>query len=37
MVKRISALLAIAVVVLLAIRIYDSQSGQPLEPWHKSA
>ena len=35
MLKRISALLAIAVVVLLAIRIYDSQRGQPLEPWHK--
>ena len=35
MLKRISALLAVAVVVLLAIRIYDSQRGQPLEPWHK--
>lgn len=35
MLKRISALLVVAVVVLLAIRIYDSQRGQPLEPWHK--
>lgn len=35
MLKRISALLVITVVVLLAVRIYDSQRGQPLEPWHK--
>lgn len=35
MLKRTSALLAVAVVALLAIRIYDSQRGQPLEPWHK--
>ena len=27
-------LLAISAITLLAIRAYDSQRGQPLEPWH---
>jgi alpha-beta hydrolase superfamily lysophospholipase len=32
--KRWAVLLAISAVTLLAIRAYDSQRGQPLEPWH---
>lgn len=35
MLKRAAASLAIVAVSLLAIRAYDSQRGQPLEPWHK--
>src|SRR4051794_17465108 len=34
MLKRIAGLLAIIAVVLLIVRAYDSQRGQPLEPWH---
>ena len=32
--KRVALVLAIALVTFLAIRIYDSQRGPPLEPWH---
>jgi alpha-beta hydrolase superfamily lysophospholipase len=32
--KRWAVLLAISAITLLAIRAYDSQRGQPLEPWH---
>ena len=32
--RRVVALLAIVLVTLLGIRIYDTQSGLPLEPWH---
>ena len=32
--KRLAVLLAISAITLLAIRAYDSQRGQPLEPWH---
>ncbi|WP_037459804.1 alpha/beta hydrolase [Skermanella stibiiresistens] len=35
MLKRTAALLAMVAVALLVVRIYDSQRGQPLEPWHK--
>lgn len=33
-VKVAAALLGVAVAVLLGIRIYDSQRGLPLQPWH---
>ena len=32
--KRTAAILAIVVVALLGLRIYDSERGAPLEPWH---
>src|SRR5688500_11059613 len=32
--KRVVGLLAIIAVVLLVVRAYDSQRGEPLEPWH---
>ena len=32
--KRLALLVGIALVVFLAIRIYDTQSGPPLELWH---
>ena len=32
--KRASILLAVATVTLLAVRVYDSQRGPPLEIWH---
>ncbi|SFK01472.1 alpha/beta hydrolase [Methylocapsa palsarum] len=32
--RRTAAVLAIAVLTLLAVRIYDTQRGAPLEPWH---
>ncbi len=32
--KIIVALAAVAMVTVLGVRIYDSQSGPPLEPWH---
>ena len=32
--KRAGAVLAIALVVFLGLRIWDSQRGLPLEPWH---
>lgn len=32
--KRTAAILAIVVVSLLALRVYDSERGAPLEPWH---
>jgi alpha-beta hydrolase superfamily lysophospholipase len=34
MLKRVAGLLAIIAVVLLGIRAYDSQRGEPLESWH---
>ncbi len=33
-IKRTALLLAMIAVTLLAVRIYDSQRGAPLEPWH---
>ena len=32
--KRTALLLAVVIVTLVAVRIYHSQSGAPLEPWH---
>ena len=32
--KRTALLLFVIVVGLLAVRIYDTQRGPPLEPWH---
>jgi alpha-beta hydrolase superfamily lysophospholipase len=32
--KRTALLLAVIVMTLLAVRIYDTQRGPPLEPWH---
>jgi alpha-beta hydrolase superfamily lysophospholipase len=32
--KRIVVLLAVVAVTLLGIRVYDTQRGLPLEPWH---
>lgn len=32
--KRTAVLVAVSAVILLALRIYDSQRGLPLEPWH---
>jgi alpha-beta hydrolase superfamily lysophospholipase len=32
--KRLAALLALCLVTFLAVRIWDSQRGLPLEPWH---
>ncbi|MFZ0709740.1 MAG: alpha/beta hydrolase [Terrimicrobiaceae bacterium] len=32
--KRVAVLLAVSAITLLGIRIYDSQRGRPLEPWH---
>ena len=34
LIKRTALLLAVVVVTLLAIRIYDTQRAPPLEPWH---
>lgn len=34
LIKRTMLLLAVIVVTLLVIRIYDTQRGPPLEPWH---
>ena len=33
-IKRTALLLTVIVVTLLAVRIYDTQRGPPLEPWH---
>jgi len=33
-VKRVVAVLLVVAVTLLAVRIYDSQGGAPLKPWH---
>jgi hypothetical protein len=32
--KRTALLLAVVIVTLVAVRIYHSQRGAPLEPWH---
>jgi len=32
--RRIALLLVVIIVGLLAFRIYDTQRGPPLEPWH---
>ncbi len=32
--KRLTAFIFISILVLFLIRAYDSQRGQPLEPWH---
>ena len=32
--KRTAALLAVGLLTFLAIRVWDSQRGLPLEPWH---
>ena len=32
--KRITALLAVCILTFLGVRIWDSQRGLPLEPWH---
>ena len=32
--RRIALLLVVIIVGLLAFRIYDTQRGSPLEPWH---
>jgi alpha-beta hydrolase superfamily lysophospholipase len=34
LVKRLAALMAVCLVTFLAVRIWDSQRGLPLEPWH---
>ena len=34
MIRRTALLLAVIVVTLLAVRVYDLQRGAPLEPWH---
>ena len=34
LIKRTALLLAMIAVTLLAVRIYDTQRGAPLEPWH---
>ena len=34
LIKRSALLLAMIAVTLLAVRIYDTQRGAPLEPWH---
>ena len=33
-VKIAGALLGVALLTFLAVRIYDTQRGLPLEPWH---
>ena len=33
-VKITGALLGVSLLTFLAVRIYDSQRGLPLEPWH---
>ena len=33
-IKRTALLLTVIVVTLLAARVYDTQRGPPLEPWH---
>lgn len=33
-IKRIIVLVAVAGMTLLAVRVYDTQRGAPLEPWH---
>lgn len=32
--KRLALLLAVVAVTLLSVRVYDTQRGPPLEPWH---
>lgn len=32
--KQLTVLLAVAAVTLFSVRVYDTQSGPPLEPWH---
>ena len=34
MLKRAALLLAVILITLLAIRVYDTQRGRPLGPWH---
>jgi len=35
--RRIALLLVVIIVGLLAFRIYDTQRGPPLEPWHTTS